>query len=795
MDKYQISVGRSRTETRWAPKEVTWEQLCKRLETVKRTAESMADYKGMTKQSKGKLKDIGGFVGGTLKDGRRKADSILCRSLVTLDIDYGLPGTLKVIEDTWDGFAWCLYSTHSHTTETPRYRLVMPLDREVTPDEYIPIARRIADSIGIDLFDGSTYEPCRLMYWPSCPRDAEYIFKTGAGDPIEADRILGSYTDWRNVSEWPMDKRTTRLAEGHGAKQEDPTTKQGIIGAFCRSYGIADAISRFLPDIYLATGSPDRYTYAEGSTACGLVVYEDKWAYSHHGTDPCCEKLCNAFDLVRLHLFSDKDTDADPDTPENRLPSFTAMEHLALKDSTVAELIAKERLADLNEEFADLLNGEDGDWIKELKMDDRRKNFLATPANFGLIVLNDPNLKDCTRRDIFRGKDLVQRDLPWRLLAENEYWSNSDDNGLIDYVSRTYNIASKQALLDAFDLVMSQRAYHPVREYLTSLKWDGIQRLETMLIDYLGADDNALTRAMTRKHFTAAVARIMNPGCKYDYVLTLIGPEGIGKSTLVKIMGGDWFDDSLTDISGKEAMEQIRGKWLIEMGELTNYKKSTSEAYKAFISKQEDSFRPAYGRHTETYPRQCVFFATTNESAFLKGDTGNRRFWTIECGVDIIVKDVFEDLRAEKDQLWAEALHYYQQREQLYLPFELEQLSRMRQEEHNEMAQDDRIGMIEAFLKLPLPEDWDAMSIKQRRDYIQGGQVFMGQDGANYHTRETVCAVEVLAECFGQQLDERTRYKTKEINQILKNMKQLEDAGRTRDTLYGLQRRFKLKTE
>ena len=331
-----------------------------------------------------------------------------------------------------------------------------------------------------------------------------------------------------------------------------------------------------------------------------------------------------------------------------------------------------------------------------------------------------------------------------------------------------------------------------MREWLESLEWDGIERLDTMLCDYLGAEDNPLTRAMTRKHFTAAVARVMRPGCKYDYILTLIGPQGIGKSTLVKTMGGDWFDDSMTSIEGKEGMEQIRGKWLIEFGELTNYKKSTSEAYKAFISKQEDSYRPAYGRKVEVYPRQCVFFATTNEPAFLKGDTGNRRFWTVECDRADILKDVWDELPEEREQLWAEALHYYRQGEKLYLPHELEKAAQQRQDDHNEVAADERIGVIEAFIRREIPQNWEDMTAKQRRDYFTFGTA--GEITALMETmpRKTITAVEVLAECFGQTIDERTRYRTKEINQILRGFHWLRPIGLKYDRVYGRQRTFEI---
>ena len=793
MDNIRIVTGRSRHETKWKTRSLRWDELVQRLTTVKRTGETVEAYKAMTREQRGAVKDIGGFVGGTLKGDRRKASEVLTRSLITLDIDYGTPAVPDIVADMLCGTAWCLYSTHSHTPQTPRYRLVIPLSREVSADEYTPIALRIADDIGITLFDQSTYEPSRLMYWPSASKDGEFIGLAGDGEPADADAILDSFNDWRNVAEWPVDPRGTQPT-AKGVKQEDPRLKTGIIGAFCRSYSITEAMDTFLPDVYEPTTHPDRWTFAGGSTYGGVVIYEDTWAYSHHGTDPCGGKLCNAFDLVRLHLYGGLDEKTDPETtPVNKLPSFIEMERMARGDKKVTGLRAKERMKELNEDFAQVQDEEDTDWMQDLQMDEKRKHFLPSPYNFGLIVRNDPNLRDKVRRDAFRGRDCVCDDLPWRKATDADpFWNNSDDNGLIDYVSKVYQLTGKQALLDANDLAMSQSTFHPVREWLESLEWDGIERLDTMLCDYLGAEDNPLTRAMTRKHFTAAVARVMRPGCKYDYILTLIGPQGIGKSTLVKIMGGDWFDDSLTSIEGKEGMEQIRGKWLIEFGELTNYKKSTSEAYKAFISKQEDSYRPAYGRKVEVYPRQCVFFATTNEPAFLKGDTGNRRFWTVECDRADILKDVWDELPEEREQLWAEALHYYRQGERLYLPHELEKAAQQRQDDHNEVAADERIGVIEAFIRRPIPENWEDMTAKQRRDYFTFGTA--GEITALMETmpRKTITAVEVLAECFGQTIDERTRYRTKEINQILRGFHWLRPIGLKYDRVYGRQRTFEI---
>lgn len=791
MDTYIITVGRSRTDKIWKARAAAWDSLVSRLSDVRRTPESASEYNRMSPDARGRVKDVGGFVGGRFSGTSRKAGDMAARSLITLDIDYGNAGTVGVVEDMMEGTAWCLYSTHSHTARTPRYRLVVPLSREVSPDEYVPIARRLADDIGIALFDPSTYEPCRLMYWPSASRDAEFVFRSGKGAPYDADKALATYDDWKDASEWPAGPQDGPRGK-KADRMQDPGEKQGIIGAFCREYDIPAAIEAFLPDVYKPTSRPDRYTYAAGSTAAGLVVYDNgRFAFSNHGTDPAFGRELNSWDLVRLHKFGGLDSESSG-VPVNRLPSSAAMKRFAKDDAKVKARLAREKGEELMREFGDVIGAGDTDWTSKMQMDDRGRSFIASPYNFGLIMDNDPRLRDTVRRDVFISRDIVVRDLPWRRAADDPFWNNSDDGGLIDYVSRCYRLANKTALLDAHDLSVSRRTFHPVRDYLNALEWDGVPRLDTAVIDYLGAEDNELTRAMTRKHLVAAVARVMRPGIKYDYTLALTGPEGIGKSTLIRRLGRQWFDDSLVTIEGKEGMECLRGKWLIEIGELTSYKKSTAEAYKAFLSKQEDAYRPAYGRRTEVFPRQCVFFATTNEAAFLKGDTGNRRFWIIECGADIPRRDVFTELDADVDQIWAEAVVRWRDGEPLYLDKGLlDRAAKARQETHNEVVSDDRKGLIAEYLNRRLPPDWDTLTVTQRQEFFRSGAQI--GDGDPYMLRETISAIEVLNECLRQPMDERTRYRTREINQILRDMDNLTPAGLRYLKEYGRQRVYEIR--
>lgn len=798
MKQYDIAIAKSRHDKTLRNITMTWDDIVVKLSKVVRTAETLAEYKALNKMKQGEIKDVGGFVGGYLVAGSRKSGGVSYRSLLTLDLDNATPSM-------WDDFtmmyacASVVYSTHKHTAEAPRLRLVMPLSRDVAIDEYEAIARKVAENIGIEQVDDTSYEPHRLMYWPSASKDGEYFFRNADGKPLDVDSVLASYRDWHDCTQWAYSSRVTARIRQTTKQAGEPTEKGGIVGAFCRTYGIREAIEKYLSKIYEAHGE-NRYTYTEGTTAGGVIIYDNAFAYSHHATDIAHGRLCNAFDLVRLHYYGSADAHSLPDTPVNRLPSYKAMEELARQDKSVVKLLAQERVSEATADFDKVCdtsgnktpdnNADSDEWQRELDVD-RRGNFLKTLRNVELILRNDKAIGQALKRDEFNHTDVLMTDLPWRKKsAARPYWDNEDDANLRCYLAREpWCMEGKEKIYDAYEAMMSERRYHPIRDYLNAQLWDGVPRLDTLMIDYLGAYDTDLTRAMTRKTFVAAVARVMRPGVKWDYILTLLGGEGIGKSTILKKMGRDWFSDSFTSVEGKEAMEQVQRKWLIELGELTNYKRSSVEAYKAFLSKTDDTFRPAYGRKVETYPRQCVFFATTNEEHFLKGDTGNRRWWVIEVGKQAPKYDLWRELTDEVvAQLWAEALHYYEQGEELYLSPELEKQARERQVENSESGADERIGIIQTYINKLLPTDWANSSIESRRRWLQDGDPLQAYGVIQ---RETVCAVEVLAECFGERIDEKTRYKTRDINALFRLMG-LKELPMRRVPIYGVQRLFEV---
>ena len=763
-----------------------------RCKDTKRTTETAAEYARMDAQERSNVKDVGGFVGGYLCGGVRKNTNVMYRSVATLDIDHGTP-------EMWDDFCLCwgfaamMYTTHSHSPEKPRYRLVFPLSRHVTAAEYEPLCRKIAASVGIDMFDDSTYELPRLFYWPSSSKDAEYIFEYQDGPACNVDEILATYVDYRDVSAWPLSSREGDAIAHEIKKAGDPTEKPGLIGAFCRAYTIEEVIERFLGDRYEASTSPGRYTYKMGSVAGGLVCYEGKYAYSHHETDPAGRQLCNAFDLCRIHLYGAKD-EGSRAQDITRKPSFEAMQEMASRDKNVKLLIARERAHAVAEDFGDLQEvempeGYSDDWKAELEYS-KSGRLQCTIGNIILILENDPALRGRITHDLFAGVDAVEGGLPWNKHATQ--WTDNDDANLRVWLERNYDITGKDKISDALTAVLTRHSYHPIRDYLDSLTWDGVPRLERLIIDYIGAEDTELNRAMTRKHFTAAVARVFEPGCKYDYCLILTGPEGAGKSTLLGKMGGKWFNDSITTTEGKEGMEQLRRAWIIEMGELAGIKRSEVETVKAYLSKRVDIYRAAYGRRTTEHPRQCVFCGTTNETAFLKGDTGNRRFWVMEV-IPSLRKhtDWLQALDRDRDQLWAEARHYYKRGERLYLSQELEAQAKQRQQEYNDNNDDPLEAMLHKFLDTKLPKDWADRDVSDRRRWLHTSDP-LGSEGTEQ--RERVCAAEFICEQMGRDmLDKEYKYLARRVSKLLDTMPDWERVSTTKHAQrwYGIQRGYR----
>lgn len=781
-----IATGHSRSSLKWKSEKMLWSDLAKRLETPTVTNETVAEYAKMSKAAQGKQKDVGGFVGGYIpNNGRRVRGAVKERYLITLDADNPTEDFLFDLDLFLGGKEYVLYSTHSHTKETPRYRIIVPVDRAMSPDEFQAVSRRMADDIGIEMFDSSTHQAERLMYWPSCPKDAEYVYQHGEGDLVSVDAYLATYHDWRDTSFWPTSTKESAVRISDAHKQGNPLEKKGLLGAFCRCYSITEAIAKFLPDVYTPTQVEDRYTYSAGSTVGGLVIYDnDTFAYSNHATDPIGGKLVNAFDLVRIHKFGDRDKDDTLKITEQ--PSYKAMIEFANEDGAAAILLDKERMQDMD--FDDI-EEEDVDFLSKLK---RTKQGIpeSDVYNCLLILKCDPELKGKVGLDEFAHRLVVLGDLPWRTKNSSLFWNDTDDACLRNYFATKFRIKGKGIIDDALQEVTQDNKFHPVRDYLQGVKWDGECRVDELFIKYLGAEDTPYVRAATRKWLCGAVARVMRPGIKFDTAIVLYGSQGLGKSLILEKLGKSWFNNSLVDIKTKDTMEQIQGSWVIELGELAPTFKNENEIVKAFISRASDRFRSPYGRRTEEYPRQCVFAGSTNNLMFLKDRTGNRRFWPIAGDKDRKTTNSWDIMDEEIDQIWAEAFYYWSEGESLVLEGSIAEEAMRVQMSHTEGG--ELMGLIEEYLSMRLPADWEGYELHERREYIRE---YDETEASGFRLRERVCPLEIWCELLEGDRKNLLNAKAREITDVLQAIPgwvpYTNGTGKIRfGKLYGPQRAF-----
>lgn len=772
----KIAVGNSRMDKKWKNRDISWEDLCQRVSVTIRTTETVEEYRKLKKGAQDNIKDVGGFVGGQLREGRRKNGMVLCRSMLTLDMDYGKPGVWDEIDLLHD-FKCCVYSTHKHTPEHPRLRMIIPLARDITEEEYPAVSRMVAKEIGIDLFDDTTYEACRLMYWPSTSANGEFFYKTKDGPLLDPDAYLAKYADWRDASTWPVSSRQSEAVRRSITQQADPLEKPGIVGAFCRAYTIEEAIETFLSDVYEPSSMNGRYDYIPADSAAGVVVYDEKFAYSHHATDPVCGKLLNAFDLVRLHKFWELDENVGLDTPPGKLPSFKAMSDFALADDKVKAVFIEERIAQASAEFSD------EDWQNGLELD-KSGHVKNTLHNLTLILENDPNLKGVVFNQLLDGME-IKGEVPWK--HPSKFWRDADDAQLISYVDAHYGTFSARNYDIAVTKVADDRAYHPIREFIESLpEWDKIPRVDTLLVDYLGAADTAYVRAVTRKTLCAAISRVLRPGCKFDSMLVLNGPQGVGKSTLIAKLAGEWFSDSLNlgDTKDKTAAEKLQGYWILEIGELAGLKKAEVETLRSFLSRQNDIYRAAFGKRATPHLRQCVFFGTTNaESGYLRDTTGNRRFWPVKTPGSG-KKQSWNLTHEEILQIWAEALVYVRQGEKLYLSPEMDALAK--DEQREAMESDEREGLVREYLDTLLPERWAEMDLFERRNFLTGSD-FGGLQEKGTVKRTSVSNMEIWCECFGKERANLRRTDSNELTGILARLGWKRAESKVRIPLYGPQ--------
>ncbi|WP_294856423.1 VapE domain-containing protein [uncultured Oscillibacter sp.] len=662
--KIIISAGASRLAKVWTRQTLLLSELYTRLATPARGTETLETYLSLPKNQQDALKDVGGFVGGALNGPRRKAGAVAGRDILTLDLDHvpagGTADVLRRVEAL--GCGYCVYSTRKHSPAAPRLRVILPLDRTATADEYEACARKLADMIGIDMADPSTFEPSRLMYWPSCCADSEYIYQVGDKHLLSTNGVLGLYDDWHNVASWPQvpgaDKAPKRLA----TRQGDPEEKQGAIGAFCRTYDVLQAVDKFLPGVYEPVpGFDDRYTYTGGSTTGGAIIYDGgKFLFSHHATDPCGGRLVNSFDLVRLHKFGNQDDDAAPGTFTNQLPSYKTMLDLCKRDASVS----------------DLLNKENGERILEAFQKTETGNPVT--GNDAELAMFLGGLKgEVLTTDVVRrlmellGIQIKLNEVTWHveLSGYPKTWSRANAENLLpvrllDHL-RLAGIkgAAKNTVADCLDVIAEENRFNPVTDMFQSAQWDGTDRVPE-LYDVWGVSDT-LSRTLIRKWLLQCVAMAYNDEYNpqgADGILVLQGDQGVGKTSALRQLvplPRMFKEGAKLDLRVKDTYMQALNAWICELGELDRTTARDSAGLKAFLTQDMDEYRTPYAKKAVQRPRRTSFCGTVNPGEYLIDDTGNRRFWTVSVN-RIDLSRLFAITNDGKTQLWAQMAAEYQ---------------------------------------------------------------------------------------------------------------------------------------
>lgn len=747
------NLGRAKNKTESLAK------FAQRFEKPTVTSEKRAEYLGLSDKRQAYLKGTAGwFMRAHVEKGKRTRNSIHPGDCITLDLDYCTPAFLEELTngEVCPDMAFFVHTTRSHTPEKPRARMVIPLKGQVDSEDYQKASRIIRTHIDPEgvYTDKVSFRVAQMMYFPTCSKDMErhYQFYSQDGDLCDWKAIVDKWElvngSADNLGNLPRVAGEDELRDS-SEEAEDPLEKPGIVGNFCRAYSITELVEGkdgepgLLADVYEATeyheGAISRMTYIHGSTSNGAVVYDDKFVYSHHGSDPAQDMTLNAYDLVRCHLYSELDEKIEPDTPMAQRPSVKKMNEEIAKDPNYQSAVVEERY-DLEEMFSD---EDDQDWVGDATEDDeikallgdvpsaepdepeededaaisdllgvpvqsvtghavsrykRRlaekppKNWVATELeltkdgdakstlhNIATIITNDPRFFRKIAYNEFANQVVLLSDLKTKSKVvpvveckdkeRGELWQDSYDLSIRAVIEAPngkgkpgYGFkVSDRDLVGGVKIASRSNSFHPIREEIA--RWRDMGRptkpkLSTFLQRHVGAEDSEYARQVFRMMMIASVARIEDPGCKFDYAIILEGAQGIGKSTLIKLLyGEDNFGEIDVDLSErKQVAEQIAGKWVLELPELSALNKADHNEAKAFMRRQDDDVRLSYDRSVTRLPRQCVFWGSTNDRTYLRDPTGNRSWWSVKCADKPID---FAAVLRERDELWAEAVAEY----------------------------------------------------------------------------------------------------------------------------------------
>lgn len=675
----------------------------------------------------------------------RTKTAIASRGALTLDVDSPAPDFLDRV-----GLlecAWIVHTTFSSTEEEPRYRLIVPLSRTVSPDEYHAAAGAMMQELGTENFDPGSVQPERYMFRPSARRKDLFRHDVHDGPPADVEGLLEDFQEDLSVLPLPKPHRNKR----------DPFALEGTVGAFNRAYErFEDLISEYnLPYEDAGVG---RWQLAGSVAAAGMGLIQPGLVFSHHSNDPAFGQTCSAFDLARLHLFGDLDENAKEGTPINKLPSTVAMQEVATQDlRVVRELVGDDFAADM-EATAEAI--EKDNWQLAFRRNSKTGNPTDDIFNWDLIGDNDPVFAGLYYNELSLALE-TEKDLPWRPAPKGrETFDSGDRASLALYIERTYHIRPSRTYLD--DMIAERaknRRVNPVLDYLKALQWDGKTRIETCLP---GVRPTTFTRMAARKSLVAAVARMFEPGIKWDHMLVLFGSEGLGKSYWVEKMS-QGHSAGLGRIGDKDTLITMQRAWIMMSDEGHSLRKADFDAQKEFLTRTADVFRMPYEREAQAHKRHCVIWGSTNDDVFLRRQEGNRRFLIVHCEEKVD----FEALTDEYiDQVWAEAVALYRAGEKLWLSDDEGKLAAVEREPFTE--EDALTGIIQEYVETKVPEEWDTISPTDRQLWLLNSSDGIAALGTKTITE--VCSVQIWVEALGRRYGDHKRIDLLEINSALKQL-------------------------
>lgn len=843
--KYKLTIFKDRFKTTGVLTEKTFEEIFFAFrDKVRRTRDKYREYMNADRETKNRIKDVGGFIGGETEGNRRTTGIRIMRQILTLDIDTKLPNILDYLKRNVY-FLCIVHSTHSHSPNENRFRLIAPLSREVNADEYEAVGRRVAYQIENSkyetlqgLFDETTFQANRLMFFPSVSADGEYIcelLNLNVFDDeqpiIDVDKILDDYLDYKDVYEWFKPQKTDSYQIGKNALcNKQPLKAKGLVGAFNRTYTVSQAIEKFLPQVYRKEKN-GRYTYLKGeSYGGGVLLNNDTIFYSHHGTDPANTYYRSAFDLVRIHRFGSYDTDFTPErllteTVWEKSDSFQKMiefcrslpEVVANSEANIAlsqrlEQEAQAIAANYPTEPTSTETPQDGDATtngsseEEEKEEDKwwivKLDGVKNPAlKLSIIFEHDKILKGLFYYDTFRDNICFLRQPYWRKeFVPGTAIDDRDMSHIRHYLKKVYDVSGKDVVDDAIVVEADKIQINKVKDFFESLVWDGKPRLETFFHDFFKVPLNPFTRVAFKHWLVGAVSRVYKAGAPMDLVLVIKGNQGIGKSLFLKRLAtfdfskpeDHLYSDTKIDFNkAKDSYEQLEGIWIYEWKELAGMNMSEQESIKAFVDKTEDKFRRSYGRRITEIKRRVAFAGTTNDKTPLRDRTGNRRFLVLESQLErheCYIKDMSLFSQEYRDQLIAEAIHLYKNGFDIFA-WSREELDWWEKSNEANLAENDFQGAISNYLNMRRPRSWYSMSIMEMLNYMntydfeKDRSTSQLYDNAALVPVERVCVLELWKIALQQRDPTINRYHRELILQAIENLGW--EIDRTRQSRFG----------